>query len=666
MDSVRYEEWDEERAPKELQRRLESAKQARRHLEQQWTNNERAVFATTFTTGFFTDDTTYPVWASDTDESGRVPSLSVSYCMKNVRFLHSQMSANPPVGTPRPNSSDQEDKRAAKAADCALRYGRRQYKFPEKQDQVNLNTLVYGTGFGKTLYDPNAGMPIAFNQESGEAKFEGDFVHTIPHPRNMFLDPDATAPDDVNWAFELCYLRAEQLCAMFPTHTDKIKQLSEAQDQTRDSMSREGSGDDDFFKHHRFSRVPVFQYWERGTPENLLRGRFAWMLPDGTVLNEKGVPEASPYAFPVFDDATGEPIGAVAKLPYHILTDLDIPGTAWGQSVVSYAVQLQDLLNHLDNSAADIIQAHGVARLLVPQSSELADDAITNNTWDVTFYAGQIPPSYMEPLPFPQALPVLRAQVKQAIDDMFGLTDLNMGQQSRETSGNAMQYAVEQSNMVRKRLFNKLTAYVESVLTDYLALIATNWKTARTIKAVGRENAVEVIDLQGSDIAQGYDIQVEYGALSLDPLTRRMELTQMAPMLEKGGVSPRRILGLMRMGELTGALDEVQLAEARQLEYFEKIIATGKPATPGRKEDHANMLAYALIWRMTAEFRDLTPELQDLCLQHIEAREQMLIAEASAAPTAGGAPKAPAAPILPGALPGGPARPALDAALAQG
>jgi len=643
--AVNYVEWDADEAKQELAKRLDAAKQARRHLETQWTENERAVFATSANQTSFTDNHVPGQLSEQADENGRHPTMTVSYCMKNVRFLHSQMSANPPVTQASPASSDQEDKRAADAADRLLRYAPRKYNIPDTQDFVNLNALVYGTAIGKTVFDPNKGLPTAFDEQQNAVTFEGDFDFSTVHPRKFYINPDSTSPRVLGWVFEEVAVPVDKACAMFPEHAVMLKGFVDG------LQNRSSSSTEQFINLKRYNHIPLFQYWEDGTPETGCKGRFAWCMEDGTVLSPGGKVGPSPYAFRVFDDNDVE-IGTYAKMPYHVFTDLDVPGTAWGQTVVSYAVQIQDMINRIDNVAADILQAHGVVRMAVPDSAEVAEEAITNNNWDVVVYAGQVAPHFMEPLPFPQALVSQRAEMRKALDDIFGITETNLGQQSRETANAAMQFAVEQSNLVRKRLFNKMTKFVESVYSDYLALIANNWTTPRTIKVLGREKAFEVLDIKGSDIRSGYDVVCEYGtSLPLDPMARQAQLMQMLPLMKEAGLTPRTILGKFRLAELESAYDATQLAQDRQREYFEQIIAERKYVEPGEEEDNVNMLEYALQWRMTAEFKNLPPDIQAICLQHIKARKE-LAADTVAPPPAAAGP-APAGPDPMAALMGG-------------
>ena len=79
----------------------------------------------------------------------------------------------------------------------------------------------------------------------------------------------------------------------------------------------------------------------------------------------------------------------------------------------------------------------------------------------------------------------------------------------------------------------------------------------------------------------------------------------------------------MKLNELEGMYDMLQLAEDRQREIFEEMIATGKYIEPELFQDHQNMIAYALQYFMTVEFKYLEDNLKQLCHQHIVDRSRM-------------------------------------------
>lgn len=630
--------WDsEEKAKKELEKRLSFARQAKKVYERQWEENERAAFATRFEEFFSGGDVNLSF--DSVSELGLAPvdgsanNIATNYIMKNLRFFHAQMSSNPPTVSPKPLTSDREDRRRADAADRCVRYGLRQYKMQERQDQVNLNTLLYGNGFAKTIFDPELGEIINYKEETNEVITEGDFSYTVPSPWLVYPDPDAITWEDVRFVFEEIPLRYETACRLFPNKKDELQRYRlKSQDESANTVQAKSV----ISQRSYYDVVRVYQYWETGTPENGMQGRYCWCLEDGTQLSELTV---SPHRFHAVakDGSQGAPF---AKLPYHLLTDIDVPGTYWGRSVVSYAAALQDVLNRLDNVMLDILAAHGVARLLMPESAEIAKGSITNSPWDIVKYTGAIPPNFMEPLPMPAALPNIRDRMKQNLDDIMGITEALMGQQSRETSGFSMQYAVEQSNMIRRRLFNKYVSFVENVYKTYLGVIKENWTTPRTIKVLGKERAFETVDLQGADIQGGFDLVVEYGtSFSLDPMARRQEILQLMPVLKEAGMTSRAILGMLRLNELDSLIDRTQLAASRQREVFDRMLANKIYIPPRELQEHRAMLEEAYNYVMSAEFDGLPEEDKALVERHIKERETM--AAQSGAEAQGGAPAAP-------------------------
>jgi hypothetical protein len=231
---------------------------------------------------------------------------------------------------------------------------------------------------------------------------------------------------------------------------------------------------------------------------------------------------------------------------------------------------------------------------------------------------------------------------------MAGVNDAMFGNMKRETAGFTMQYSVNQGNMVRRRLFNKYTAMVESVYRAIINLVVKHWTETKTIFVLGSERAFEAADIKGSDVNGGFDLDVEYGAsLSLDPQTRREEIMTLLPLFEKAGVDTKTILGMLRLNELEGMYDIMQLSQERQREIFEEMIASGAYISPRELQEHGGMLAYAYRYVMTAEYKYLDDKYKILIEQHIKDREELAAAAASPA----GEPPGPPPQGAEGALP---------------
>ena len=653
--------WDDGTTRREVMKRFSNAQTQRSPIEQRWLLNENSVYSTgtmagTNYAGGLTNMLTNPV--PGVDQSGA--DTNNVYVFKNLRFLHAQMSANPPSVVMRPTSSDQEDHRRADAADRVVRHAIRQYQMQEKFDQLTLNTLVYGSGVIKTMWDATKGDIVEFDKKSGEVTLEGDITVTIPFIWNIFIDPDARSWTDVKWVIERVYLDYEEALARWP---DK-KEALEAARVMRDGSMEKTPTKTSVLSDDRFNSVELLEYWETGLPTNGYMGRHCLLASSGAVIEAC---KPSPFRFKragaarrlgeknLPDDVLEEQLSKIpeqAGLPYHILTDIDVPNLVWGRSNVEYVAALQDNLLRIDAAVMDNIQAHGVARMIVPDTAEVAEN-LSNSPWDVVKIAGNQPPYFME---VPQMMPEMvstRMNLIQGINDGFGVNDAMFGVQKRETSGTSMNYATNQGNMIRRRLFNKYVLVVESVYKSILKLVVKHWPVSRTISVLGKENALESIDLKGSDVDGGYDIIGEYGvSLSLDPMSRREEILMLQPLFEKAGVPTRTSLKLMKLNELEGMYDRLSLAENRQREVFDEMIATGRYIPPEDLLDHENMIGSALEYFMTAEFQYLEPELKELCKQHIRDRVQLAAQEKAA--LAGPPPGATPGPVPQPAMPAGP------------
>lgn len=658
--SVKMITWDVDKTKREVLKRWKHAQDARRPHEDKWARNEASVYGTSSASSGL------QVSASGVDiqfqgvDSGNSESAT-SYTFKNFRFIHAQMSSNPPSVVMRPQTSDQDDHRKADAADRIVRWSTRQYEMQENTDQMSLQTLLYGIGVMKTVWDSTRGAILDFNTDTDEMQLEGDIAITVPFVWNIYVDPDARTAKDIKWVIERIYLDYDEACARWPDRADALKKARVEKD------SGQTSGNDTNLQNDHYNAVELLEYWETGLPTNGYMGRYCIVTSQGEEIEpcrsnpfrfrEAGAVQRIELDMELSDLEKGYKVSKLrerARLPYHILTDIDIPNSILGKSMVEYASQLQDNLNRLDTARLENLEANAVNRLIVPESAQLADDAITNTVWDIVPIAGNQPPYFMAPAqPNPDLTPT-RLDTIQGINDVMGTNENQFGQQSREQSGASMQFAVNQGNMVRRRLFNKYVLVVEGIYRAILDLVRKHWTTERTIHVLGKEKALEAIDVKGTDIDGGYDVVGEYGvSFSLDPITRRQEVITMQPLFEKAGIPARTALRLLKLSDLEGLHDKLDLAGNRQKEIFDEMVATGAYIAPEDLMDHENMIAWALDYFMTSEFTMLPAEVKVLLKQHTRDRVSLAAQERSglatapqAVPPAPGEVQAPA-PVVP-------------------
>jgi hypothetical protein len=478
---------------------------------------------------------------------------------------------------------------------------------------------------------------VNYDAETGELELSGDIRANNVNPWRFYPDPDASVWKDVRYVFEEIVVPWEEVIDRYPDKEEILKAYRKQGDAARNEVNRGGT--ETIHDKTLHDSVVLYQYHERGYPYNGFVGRYALITERGDIID--GV-RANPHRFTMQIDGADEledrELPKIAQLPYSFMSDIDVPDQLWGKSFVEYAGPLQDYMNEMDSISLENSRAHGVVRGVVPKNSDL--DELTDSTWQLLPISGIDRPSFMTPpAPMPE-MASTRNNMKMGIDDMAGVNESMFGQQSREMAGFAMQYATNQGNMIRHRLFIKYSNMVESLYKHLLHLFVEHWTEPRTIRVLGQEQAFEVVDISSADIKSGYELSVEYGtAFSLDPMTRRQEILTLKEQFQEAGVSPNRILELMRLNDLVGIYDESRMAMTRQQEVFDRMVATKGYIAPREIQDHARMLEWAYTYVMTSEFELLDPDVQELIYVHIKEREQRVKERAQA--TAGDQPPGP-------------------------
>lgn len=625
--------WSPEKFKSELSRRLKYAKKYRQHFEEDWRKNERTVVYWNSRSPHevvLTDDLMSLEMSENVPEGA--PEMSVNFAWKFLRFLHSQLSANPPSVIARPASTDTSDRAKADAADRICRHAYSDKDMQEVFDQANLKALTYGTGWVRVLWDPDAGDTFEFDEASGDLTMTGDIRVYSPSTWDVWIDPDAKTWAEVRYVFERVEMpKAEAIFLFGQEYADKLERVSKGKSAFDSELDSWREPED---------VVEVFYYTEKALPINGMAGRQAVCLEDGTLL-----------APPSKNKNPGEVLG------YAQLADVDVADQVYGASFITYIRPLQDLLNRLDTAIVDAVAAHGVVRFIIPDGCEVEEE-FGNSNWDylkITGAAGNEPHFVNAPQLMPD-IHRLRESLVAGIQEMAGVNDAMFGKTSREVSALSMQTMISAGSEIRRRLFNRYTLAVRDVFRMYLACAREYWNEPRTIMVIGKERSFEAADFKGSDINGGYDLVVEYGAsLSLDPARRREEIIQLMPHLKEAGVDAKKVLRHIRLNELENIYDRLEVAAQRQKEYFDEMLAKGSYIPPREIQDHAAMLEYAYEYVMGAEFKYLREEEKELIEQHIREREQLAAKTAvnGQAPPQGG-PAPAGAPAVPGVPAPGP------------
>ena len=615
----------------------------RKDIEPEWSACEKALEEEGGLIKTTAKQQVNPITGGGFAPGGEEIRTSVNYIFAHHRMLLSQMSANPPYAGARPLTSDEQDRDAAEAAEDVIRWWYQHANLQEIADLTCSKTLKYGTGWTKTIYNPNKGDMLDFNEETDEIIMEGDGDISSPSVWDIWVDSTAICYADVEHIWERVWGPYEYWTSIYskPEQLEILRKLkiAEAKKAQEDGRDKEEN------------RFPLYFYYEKGMARNAMKGRFAIMTRDGKLMEEVR-PCPHFYRNPMTPDEKqaclvakhkGMPLPrnpVVAVLPFHMLTDIDVDDRVYGRSFIYYEANSQDIISRIDNTQLDNIKAFGANKLVVQGAGDLEVESINNNQFEIlkVSHAGQV-----YPLNTHNSLPdlsSLRAVLREAGDGAAGVNAAMSGTVERETSASALQMAAAQGNQVRRRIFNKFTGYTKSVNQSLLMISKETWTESKTLAVLGKNGQFKKRNVSMFDIDGGYDFFVSYGEqLSLDPAMRRQELMQLIPILQNAGaIKPHQIMELLKVNEVELLHNMSELGKTRAKHIFDTIRRTKKPMAIDKDwEDHDAILEFARHYFMTAEFLAESIEVQKLMKANMNERVKVI---ASQAPVA-----APAAPM---------------------
>jgi hypothetical protein len=576
---------------------------------------------------------------SPQNEETQMPMIEGLDTIKAVLFLHSKLCISDPVVTGTPRKQDQATINSARYAEGYIKYAKDHTDLQECiESGAYVNLCIYGTGVTYEGWDPNGGdFPISEIDENAdpnnlEIKMEGDYDLRDVSPKKWYPDANATSVRKMDYCFEEMDVPKEEAFYSFP----------EEEKQNILRMSVQGGEDSSSLEKENRSTVKIYHYWERGRPWNGFLGCHAiFTNPDSPRLLYRG---PNPYKH--------------KKLPYSVLTDIDVPDNVMGMSRIIYAYQVQMCINNLITMVMNNAALFGSAKYLSPEGA--MNDDLDNDPSVVGTYnpATGGKPEFFRPVNVTPDVWKGYDIMKQYINNIYGMNEFSQGQIPRELSSYAVQLALEMDDKYRIRLFNKKKLFLRDIYEKFLEITKQFMTDSRRLRITGVEAFQDDEYFQVSMLEGDYDISVEYGAyLPVDPAARKQQILEFikSGFFDKAGGDYKKAASLLIDGSMITVRDASERHRRRQQAEISKLIKGEKVNVEpwDKDEDHA---AEIDEYCGTAAFEALPREIQQAIWDHGEAHVQALAekiakGQGPEAPGAGG-PGMGGSPAGPGGAPG--------------
>ncbi len=578
---------------------------------------------------------------SPQNEENVMPLIEGLDLAKAILFLHSKLCISDPVVTAAPRKQDHATKMSAKYAQQHMEYLKNKTRMQEISEAgAFLNLCIYGTGITFWGWNPHGGekpmddIPDNVDIENFDFRMEGAHDVRNVNPKKFF--PDATADMWIN--AEHCFEEMDVPAKKAYYDFDKPEQQEILRASQNEVNNSESSG------NKEKSTIKLIHYWEKGLPWNgFLGSHVIFIRPENPRILYRG---PNPFAH--------------KKLPYSVLTDIDIPDNVMGMSRIVYAYQTQMSINNMLTMVMDNMSLFGAAKAMLPEGG-FNEDMIDNDKSLIGTYnpASGGKPEFFRPVNVTSDVWRAYDIMKGYINNLYGMNEFSQGQIPRELSSYAVQLALEMDDKYRIRLFNKKKQYVKDMYTFGLEMTKQYVTEPIRLSITGVEGFENDEYFMSSQLEGEYDISVDYGAyIPVDPAARKQQILEFikSGMFEKAGGNMKKAASLLVDGSMLDVKDSMETSRNLQNAEIARLIK-GEKVNVEPWDDDGEHAAAIEDFARTQTFETLPRDIKEAIWAHGEAHVKTLAEKIA---KSGGQPGAPGGPMGaggPGGMPppGGPA-----------
>ena len=255
---------------------------------------------------------------------------------------------------------------------------------------------------------------------------------------------------------------------------------------------------------------------------------------------------------------------------YHIeqFKDIDVPGVFWGTATLEDALGLQKTWNRTKSSIDEFNRVVAKGKGLIPRGAKL--DALPDDThgeWlEYTPVLGH-KPEFMTHKGLPQTLLWSLESTKASFQDLFSQHEVTRGTNKSDLrSGDMARFLREQDARGALPTYAVFEESMEAVMARVLKRIQKGYTTERMLKIKGDEGEFEVFAFKGADLRNNTDVSVQKES-SL-PDSRVMREMTIKENYEKGLYGniqdpkvQRRVLRMLDDAEVKDIFNELRLDE---------------------------------------------------------------------------------------------------------
>lgn len=497
-----------------------------------------------------------------------------------VRWELSKFLSQVPSATAVPASSEDQDQRAAYAAEQAWNSISESRNLRYHYSRAAWWTVVTGNGFVKTQWDQQC-----LDRTSGQY---GDIKFGSVTPFHLFV-PDLRENDIEDQPFVInAYTKPVEWCYHYFAEELAGKTLSP-------SVASANQILDEAYLNLESSRTPdsviVYETWVKPGATKLLPEGGVIVSIDNILISVYR--DGLPYTHGMYPFTHFEHIPSATFYADSPLTDL---------------ASLQREYNVLRSEIAEAGKRMAKPAYIAQRGS-IIPSAMTNEPGQVIEYKPGTPPPQPMPLsPLPEYYVSQQDRILQDWMDLSGEREVVRGSAPPGvTAGTAINYLQEAANQYLTPQYQSIERGYEKIAIQTVSLFVQYVDQPRKIRTIGADGAFDTMVLSsGADIASGTDIRIEPGS-SVGRSKAAQEAKYM-DMFAVGLLQPDQALRLMEVGGAQKITDTLNVAEKKAQRENMKMKAL-KPLEIAEATEEYQMEVQARLVEQGVDLAD--PIVQD-------------------------------------------------------
>ncbi len=535
-----------------------------------------------------------------------------------------RLMKNEPRWEVRPNSSDEEDKDAARLAEQIIIQLWDQLGINKKRAALIMWAMQAGSSYLKVCWDPTLGqkkvMPSDSTDEEGnvtriyELVAEGDIRVDVCSYFEIFPDVNAKYWDENKSILQAKVRPLSYFQSHYPERGHLVKEedvwLNSLQYEARVNALNTVTGASSQGAQMKNSAIERL-YYEMPSKKHPM-GRYI-CTANGVLLHDGTLP--------------------VDEIPFVKFDDIIVGGKLNAEAIITHLRPLQDQINRGKSMRAAWMQRMLTGKWIAARGHNLGREALNDQSGEVVEYDA-LPtgsePHAMEVPQIPSYAFEEENTLKLDMDDTAGINEASRGQMpSAQIPAIGMQLLVEQDD-------TRIGVETESHEHSYadlgrilLKFVDQFYETPRLLKISGQDLSYTVREYRNKDLRSNFDVQVKRGSIAPGSKTlKRQEIMN----LHQGGYfgNPQDPLVLQNVLEMLEFGDEYQAFKKHSLRMkqiqrgIEMIEKEGMKPPVSEFDDHALWLQEMDNYRLGEKFLNLNPDQQSIVLELMNEHTDLL------------------------------------------